>query len=368
MTNADDVRALVRRSAANQDQPAASDSPSRVVLFAISLGAALVLANFSSSRSPSPPSTATLAGGGGGFTPNSFAPPPWLNQMADKNFVLTHKPPLRKAPASSENVAPPKRLADYELNSFEEEGLSFGTATGQRGAISVTRCSTTQFAMTNFLCGEDVAVYGVPPIGGGGVTAFRSWLQAGDGRLPSNVVLRCHLGQRKDHMGHTWLIVGNVDGTGFRWLQSYIGQYTLRDWLGGHVDAAKVLGGDAFGADLNNTQLPHMLDQIAALEHTTRWDQPADDTYAALFGVSPMMLRNGMYAGTVMGEKERLAFDFELGCQHGQASDANKAELKGEAKKSSAKKAEKKAQKKAKSKKTKDSNNKKTKKKKKKRS
>ena len=163
----------------------------------------------------------------------------------------------------------------------------------------VTRCATTQHAVTAYFCGARVASNELNDVvlGGDdhatatsyrpneGVDSFSYHLECRhsqgeeSGGVHKRSVYRINFFPDNDELifGHTFNIVAQPDGT-FLWLQSFIGFYSLSSWLDqtdsthsgrrGHVTLSEVLA---------------KLDQISVLMEVESWDDEANSIYDDLF-------------------------------------------------------------------------------------
>ena len=87
--------------------------------------------------------------------------------------------------------------------------------------MGITRCATTQYALTAYYCGDEVANGRQAQYD---LQALSATLEDLRGQQQGCVVFRCSLNQQWDSVGHTWIIVTNEDGSAGYWLQSYIQQ------------------------------------------------------------------------------------------------------------------------------------------------
>lgn len=193
--------------------------------------------------------------------------------------------------------------------SWKEEDIDLKRLTPKQqiDAMYVTRCATTAYAVGAYYCGDDIS--SSTQLSGGGLDELAVVLQAGIPRL----VLRLHLTQERDTMGHVWIVAADETGRSFHWLQSYIHQYTLRGWLTEHGGARSVSVDD-------------MLTRVAQLRFLTEldeWTDEADRVYKDLFAVS--VIRDikesegerggGMFAHQNMKEhRNKIKVSFEALC------------------------------------------------------
>ena len=86
------------------------------------------------------------------------------------------------------------------------------------------------------------------------------------------------LAYQAQHLGHVWTVVGQPDGT-FLWLQSYIQEYTLGDWMA-HSKARGL-------NPMNLTEVRRRVAGLKALERPrpTGWDAELDALYHEMFHV-----------------------------------------------------------------------------------
>ena len=63
------------------------------------------------------------------------------------------------------------------------------------------------------------------------LSELKTWLESLRDQKEGRVVFRLSLSQHWDSVGHTWNIITNEDGSGGYWLQSYIQQYNLNEYL-----------------------------------------------------------------------------------------------------------------------------------------
>ena len=154
----------------------------------------------------------------------------------------------------------------------------------KRGASNgITRCSTTVFSITHYLCGEDIALrkkvhfeleYGIDVES---VVAFVNATH--DNHIAKNTteryVLRLGLGQHshRQHIGisHVWCILFHEDGT-FSWLQSFIGHYSLKQYMAKKSHRLTYHG------------LIERLHRVQSLTLLQTW---SDGLYESLFDVAP---------------------------------------------------------------------------------
>ena len=178
-------------------------------------------------------------------------------------------------------------------------------------AVKVTRCATTQDAVTAYFCGARVASnerHGGGGGGGGGEyyeeymyrpnegteglsfhLACRHEQGERNGGVHKRSVYRIDVSPANDELvfGHVLNVVAQPDGT-FFWLQSFIGEYSLSTWLGrkdpqtqsglrGHLTLSEVLA---------------KLDQIKLLMEVKGWDEEANFIYKDLFDADKSQVAN----------------------------------------------------------------------------
>ena len=85
----------------------------------------------------------------------------------------------------------------------EDIDLKRLTPKQQIDAMYVTRCATTAYAVGAYYCGDDIS--SSTQLSGGGLDELAVVLQAGIPRL----VLRLHLTQERDTMGHVWIVAAD---------------------------------------------------------------------------------------------------------------------------------------------------------------
>ena len=189
-------------------------------------------------------------------------------------------------------------------------------------SMAVTRCSSTQYAVTAYFCGAKAAGRpdeGAQLIGGYDVISMKEMLrdpwhvavaeykrrqrklekkrkrelenstETDKRKSPSDrspapeprLVLRLAIGQQKrstPSLEHVWSIVGLSDGT-FLWLQSYIGFYTLTEWMDHAVGSGqKALSLSQLEGKLSNLQ--QLLDVSGA---ASAWTADLNADYKELF-------------------------------------------------------------------------------------
>jgi hypothetical protein len=145
----------------------------------------------------------------------------------------------------------------------------------------LTRCSTSVYAMTKYLCGKNIASYETMPSVFGSDTndvvqlANESYERYLKTNSSPRLLLRLRVGVAKPehHVGtsHVWVVLVHQDGT-FSWLQSFIGHYSLAGYM------AKQLHRLSF------TNLVSRLERVKMLTELKQWD---DDLYKSLFLAAP---------------------------------------------------------------------------------
>ena len=199
-------------------------------------------------------------------------------------------------------------------------------------AIEVTRCSSTNYAVTAYFCGDavasnkdrhvDINTYRETIVGDqgvdllerfmGGLRDDRSGGHGDGGGRQARTVFRFGFGPTHDtvdgepvgHLDieHVWTVVALPTGE-FWWLQSFIGHYSLLDWMSkppleGHEEeeeeeAETGLENSSSGrprsrAIMGWKELRRRFDLLRVLEAPRDlWDGEADDAYAELFDVRP---------------------------------------------------------------------------------
>ncbi|KAL7544214.1 hypothetical protein ACHAWF_007599 [Thalassiosira exigua] len=158
-------------------------------------------------------------------------------------------------------------------------------------SIRVTRCATTQTAVTAYFCGADVATN--LDVGRG---SNRKMPHFGTESLQKYLQCRYEQGERNDGVhrrsvyrigiyssenpgyNHAFNIVAQPDGT-FFWLQSFIGHYSLTTWMK-KADAKKVSG---LSGHLTYPELLEKLRKVGRLMSTYSWTDQANADYLDLF-------------------------------------------------------------------------------------
>mmetsp|Transcript_27269 Transcript_27269/g.81202 ORF Transcript_27269/g.81202 Transcript_27269/m.81202 type:complete len:382 (-) Transcript_27269:192-1337(-) len=196
---------------------------------------------------------------------------------------------------------------------------------GGAESMAVTRCTSTQFAVTAYFCGLDVAhnrdsaedaakapsVIGGQGIGESEIDKFESWLKAmhalgeARGKHP-RYVYRLGVGTEGSEAGyaHVWDIVAQPDGT-FYWLQSFVGHYSLPSWM---------RQSDAKGErDLLFETVLHKLEALRELFRIVAWDRAANANYLRLFNVDMDRARRVDKRETAMHQRLHH-FSWDLAC------------------------------------------------------
>ncbi len=197
-------------------------------------------------------------------------------------------------------------------NEAEELDLVMGSSAKIQESIAVTRCTSTQYAITAYYCGSKVAdnqdLGKTNMISFGNLDSFEYWLNRQEllrSGMASMALLAAKNGEthanrknkriaeevRKAHrsvfrfgissgeaaIDHVWVIVGNPEGT-FTWHQSYINEYSCGKWM----ERSKRAGFNP----MNSTALRGRVALLRILEKPKpAWDQEADDAYFTLFDV-----------------------------------------------------------------------------------
>lgn len=153
--------------------------------------------------------------------------------------------------------------------------------------VQGTRCSTTRSGVTAYFCGAEVAGNQDYALGSNrkmpnlGVSSFADFIacrhhqgqKQKDGQHRRSVY-RFGIGCKDSLAGysHAFSIVAQPDGS-FYWLQSFIGHYSLQQWMK-KTDAQLSLG-----------ELESKLAQVQRLMNITSWTDQANTDYLELFGV-----------------------------------------------------------------------------------
>lgn len=184
--------------------------------------------------------------------------------------------------------------------------------------VQGTRCSTARSAITAYFCGAEVAEnhdvglavekrrpYSV------GVASFTKFLSCRHQEGERNgshrrSVYRLGIGCQDILAGysHAFSIVAQPDGS-FLWLQSFIGQYSLQQWM----DKTKFDGSPQ--AELTWGQLQAKLKQMIRLMDITGWTNQANQDYLELFGVN-----KGMNAHTWKPDQRLEFFVWDEACEY----------------------------------------------------
>jgi hypothetical protein len=167
-----------------------------------------------------------------------------------------------------------KRL---DVNEGEYQGHSEGD--WDEDLQDVTRCSTTGYAVTHYLCGRDAAE-GISMVAGETVDSFQKEIdrlehEIRHGRKLPELVYRLHVSQQKDTVGHVWVIHVHRNGT-FDWYQSFIGQYSLGTWMK-KEGAQRPFGFKKMRSRIEDLRI------VLLAKH---WDAQCDEAYENLFDVS----------------------------------------------------------------------------------
>ena len=187
------------------------------------------------------------------------------------------------------------------LDAAAAEDVDWRQGTMMMESLRVTRCATTQHAVTAYFCGARVASNELNYVMLGrdddsfatsptyhpneGVGAFSDHLvcrhSQGEesGGVHKRSVYRINFFPENDELifGHTFNIVAQPDGT-FMWLQSFIGFYSLSSWLAQKDSTQSGLRGH-----LTLSEVLAKLDQIGALMEVESWDDEANSIYDDLF-------------------------------------------------------------------------------------
>ena len=187
------------------------------------------------------------------------------------------------------------------LDAAAAEDVDWRQGTMMMESLKVTRCATTQHAVTAYFCGARVASNELNDVMLGrdddsfatsptyhpneGVGAFSDHLvcrhSQGEesGGVHKRSVYRINFFPENDELifGHTFNIVAQPDGT-FMWLQSFIGFYSLSSWLAQKDSTQSGLRGH-----LTLSEVLAKLDQIGALMEVESWDDEANSIYDDLF-------------------------------------------------------------------------------------
>ena len=233
--------------------------------------------------------------------------------------------------------------ADYGgENGHEAESIDDGVGEGARvGArnmhmltetMRVTRCATTQSALTAYFCGaaiqrnQDVNAAGGPKgwfggLGSEAIDQFNSTLamyhaigQASG--THERLVYRLGIGSEDGKAGyaHVWNVVALPTGH-FYWLQSFIGQYSLGTWMNtlAKADERGAVQGMSFKA------LQAKLALLKTLFKFEQWDAATNHAYLQLFNVDMAAARSKRDA---MTKEERIStqrlgsFSWDLACAY----------------------------------------------------
>lgn len=204
----------------------------------------------------------------------------------------------------------------------------------------VTRCATTQYALTNYFCGDDVA---------GEDTEFVSdlselkeviqlWYSDDLDSIQSlkskknvpnkesvnksgtlrHLILRGHISQEEDSVGHTYIMQLTPNATVVIY-QSYIAQYTLHGWM------SKLIGKNREGSyEVSSDDFLEQLNKIELLERAKVWDHRVDAAYGALYDVHLMKADVNKWLDTmdlggrsgVRGmHQKKMEFSWSFACQ-----------------------------------------------------
>ncbi|KAK3267360.1 hypothetical protein CYMTET_24077 [Cymbomonas tetramitiformis] len=176
----------------------------------------------------------------------------------------------------------------------------------------VTRCATTQYAITNYFCGDEIAS-GVEELHGdisqlrelislwssgslmgiyGGKMVYEENPYDVEEDNPSkkyslaeaqsrsaggtlrHLILRGHILQDQDSVGHTYVLELTPNATVVTY-QSYLDHYTLREWM----EKQKK------NYEMSLPAFREQLKKIELLESASKWTKEVDKIYAELYGV-----------------------------------------------------------------------------------
>ena len=172
-------------------------------------------------------------------------------------------------------------------------------------AVKVTRCATTQVAVTAYFCGARVASNehhrggeedyedSYRPNVGTERLSFHLACRYEQGKMNGGVhkrsVYRIDVSPANDELvfGHAFNIVAQPDGT-FFWLQSFIGEYSLSAWLG-RKDPQTQSG---LRGQLTLSEVLAKLDQIKLMMDVESWDEEANFIYKDLFDCDKSQVAN----------------------------------------------------------------------------
>lgn len=222
-------------------------------------------------------------------------------------FVRTMTKPLHhKTKATSKEGK--KRLQDLEMMGFIDD-VDFGGPDGHVAEstslvdleeIRVTRCSTSQSAVTAYMCGAEKALDSDAALGlyerkmwNFGTASFRGYLKCRHDQGEQNgnhrrSVYRLRIGCKDSLAGysHAFSIVSQPDGTYF-WLQSFIGHYSLSTWMKKKDDTKE----SGLAGVLTYDELMAKLDAVDRLMNINDWTPEANDNYLDLFNVDKTLER-----------------------------------------------------------------------------
>ena len=172
-------------------------------------------------------------------------------------------------------------------------------------AVKVTRCATTQVAVTAYFCGarvassehydggegkdyEDLVLHNRPE-GLSFHLTCRHEQGKRNGGVHKRSVYRIDVSPANDELvfGHAFNIVAQPDGT-FFWLQSFIGEYSLSAWLG-RKDPQTQSG---LRGQLTLSEVLAKLDQIKLMMDVESWDEEANFIYKDLFDCDKSQVAN----------------------------------------------------------------------------
>lgn len=169
----------------------------------------------------------------------------------------------------------------------------------------ITRCATTQYAISAYFCGNEAVARQSNP-GGRSSSDLKKILvgldRLGDLDRRPQAIFRCNLHKENDEsVGHTFVIYAKPDGT-YSMYQSFIRHYTLRQYMAAHPERAS----------MSHRTMMALLRNIQLIERASTWSADVDDAYSDLFHVRFSSTGSGDVGAQIT--ESRIVFDFEVGC------------------------------------------------------
>jgi len=190
-----------------------------------------------------------------------------------------------------------------------------------------TRCSTTQAALVSYFCGAEAAnrstYFGGP--GAAALDDFEEVLAAlrGHGEKERRYVFRLDVVSESGRPGfsHAWTVVLQPNGTLY-WLQSFVGQYTLQEWMSSRKGGRYASDGPA----LHIRAFLEKLRRLRTLFNISSWGDAHNTAYHDLFWVD-QRAQEGFYKFN-MSDMSLGQFRWNLACRY---PTPNSAQARGDA-------------------------------------